>query len=82
MFDTGSGSIRVEDVAPSLAANREVAAPRSGGSPGDPAVWLEFDNLVGAAVRLATLAHRHREDVSELEPVGANWIPAKHPGTV
>jgi hypothetical protein len=72
----------VEDVAPSLAANRDVAAPGSGGSPGNPAVRLELDHLVGAAVRLAALAHRHRETVSELELVGPNWIPAEHPGTV
>jgi hypothetical protein len=48
----------------------------------NPSVRLEFDHLVGAAVRLAALAHRHRETVSELELVGPNWIPAEHPGTV
>jgi hypothetical protein len=47
-----------------------------------PAVRLEFDHLVGAAVRLAALAHRHRENVSELELVGPKRMPAEHPGTV
>jgi hypothetical protein len=65
-----------------LAANTDAATPGSGGSPGNPAVRLELDHLVGAAVRLAALAHRHRETVSELELVGPNWIPAEHPGTV
>jgi hypothetical protein len=65
-----------------LAANRDAAAPGSGGSPGNPAVRLEFDHLVGAAVRLAALAHRHRENVSELELVGPKRIPAEHPRTV
>ena len=82
VFDECAGRIEVEDVVPSLAADRHVAAPDSGVSPGDPAVRLEFDHLVGAAIRLATLAHRHREEVFELEPVGPNWIPAENPGTV
>ena len=83
VFHKCAGWVRLQDVAPSLAADETVAAPfSSGGLPGDPAVRLKFHHLVDTAVRLASLAHSHREGVSQLQPVRPDRIPAQQPRTI